>query len=437
MMQSTLKRLDPTQVELEFVVPAADLERARDQAYRELSRNARIAGFRPGKAPRKIFEAAYGTAGIEERALDRVVPDAYAKAVAENDLEPVERPQVELMPAEEAAGGDLRLRATVTVRPEIALGEYKGLEVTAPDTSVSDDEVARDLETLRRGAAELAPVDRPVQAGDVATLDFVGTVDGEPFPGGSAQGQATEIREDRFIPGFAAGIFGMKAGETKEVEAEFPAGYPEAALAGKKAVFTVTVHEVKEPQLPALDDAFATRFLRDGTIDRLRSDLRGRLERDNEERARRAMTAELLEKLRSAHDVPLPESLVEREAATLYEDAQRQVTRAGIAWEDYLRESSRDDATVRAEMREEAERRVKTGFLVERIARAEGIEATQTDVDAELASLSSQYGQPKDQIAAALGTNMDALVDGIVRSKTIEFLLSHARRVEATRTPAS
>ncbi len=128
---------------------------------------------------------------------------------------------------------------------------------------------------------------------------------------------------------------------------------------------------------------------------------------------------------------------MEREAATLYEDAQRQVTRAGIAWEDYLRESNRDDATVRAEMREEAERRVKTGFLVERIARAEGIEATQADVDAELASLSSQYGQPKDQIAAALGTNMDALVDGIVRSKTIEFLLSHARRVEATRTPAS
>jgi trigger factor len=432
---STVKRLDPTQVELEIAISAEELEQARERAFRELSKRARIPGFRPGRAPRKVFEANYGTAGIEERAMDDVVPEAYSRAVRENKIEPVDRPQVELLPSED--GGALKLRATVSVRPSIVLGDYKGIAVAAEHDAVSDDDVSRSLEALRRDQAALVPVDRPVESGDVATLDFEGRVDGEPFEGGSATNQATEVREDRFIPGFAAGVIGMSAGETKSLEARFPDDYPNAGLAGKIATFDVTVHDVKAPEYPNLDDEFAARFLRDGSLEQLRSDVRGRLERTNASRARRAMTAELLEKLRDMHDVPLPEVLVARETESLVDEARQYVKRADIAWEDYLERNGKTEEALRAEYREEAERRVKTGLLIEEIARAEKIEASAADIDAELANLSAQYGQPKAAILELIRPNMGALVDGIVRSKTIEFLLGQALRVEANPQPAS
>ncbi len=431
MSDSTLKRLDATQVELEFAVPQADVERAREQLYRELVRTMRLPGFRPGKIPRKVFEKAYGEDRIAERAFDRVLPEAYERAVRDNQIEPVAAPNVELVSSE--AGSDVLFRATVAVRPAIALGEYRGIEVAARDAAVSDSEVASNLESLRRGSAELVPVDRSVQAGDIATVDFTGTIDGVPFEGGSAQNQAVEVSEDRFIPGFAAGIFGMRAGETKDIEARFPDDYSQAELAGKVAQFTVTVHDVKEPHVPELDDQFAATLLREGgTVEQLRSDLRDRLARTHEVRARRTMTGELLERLSEMHEVALPEVMVERETDSLFEDARRDVTRAGTSWEEYLERSQRTEPEIRAEARAEAERRVKTSLLLDAIARAEGIEATQADVDAELGNLSRQYGRPPAEIAEMLRPNMGALLDGVVRSKTVDFLMRSARHVEAT-----
>lgn len=435
MADNTLKRLDPTQVEFEIAISAEELERARERAFRELSKRAKIPGFRPGKAPRKVFEANYGTVAIEERAMDDVVPEAYSRAVRENRLEPVERPHLELLPVED--GGSVRLRATVSVRPAITLGEYKGIAVVAERAPVSDEDVSRSLEALRRDQAALVPVERPIEPGDVATLDFEGRIDGEPFEGGSATNQPMEIREDRFIPGFTAGIIGMSAGETREIEARFPDDYANAELAGKGAAFTVSVHDVKVPEYPNLDDEFAARFLRDGSLEQLRSDVRDRLEKTTASRVRRAMTSELLENLRAMHEVVLPEVMVERETDSLVEEAQRYVKRADIAWQDYLKQNGKTDETLRAEYREEAERRVKTGLLIEEIARAEKIEATAADIDAELANLSAQYGQSKEAILELVRPNMGSLVDGIVRSKTVEFLLDHARRVEANEAPAS
>jgi trigger factor len=431
MSASSVKRLDATQVELEFAVPQAEVERAREHVFRELSRTARLPGFRPGKIPRKVFEKAYGTAGMEARVFDRIVPDAYERAVRENQIEPVAPPEVEVLSSE--ADGDMRIRATIAVRPAIALGEYRGIEIGTPDATVPEDEVARSLESLRRGSAELVPVDRPVRAGDVATLDFSGTIDGVAFEGGSAQNQAVEIAEDRFIPGFATGVFGMSAGETKEIEARFPDDYDPPALAGKVATFTVRVHDVKEAHVPELDDQFAASMLREGgTVEQLRSDLRDRLTRTHETRARRTMTGELLERLAAMHEVALPQVMVDRETESLFEDARRDVTRSGVSWEEYLERSKRSETDVRDEARAEAERRVKTSLLLDAIARAEGIEATKADVDAELGNLSRQYGRPLNEIAEMLRPNMAALFDGVVRSKTVEFLVSHARRGEAT-----
>ncbi len=428
MTATTLKRLDPTQVELEISITAAEFAAAQERAFRSLVKTSRIPGFRPGKAPRRVFEATYGSAMIAERAMDDIVPAAYSEALKEHDLEPIERPKMELLPEEPEH--PLRVKATVSVRPAIELKEYKGVALTSPPTAVPESEIERSLEALRLESATLTPVDRAVAIGDIATIDYAGTIDGVPFEGGSATNQPTEILEERFIPGFASGIAGMKAGETKDVEAHFPADYSNADLAGKTAVFHVTVHDVKERELPDLDDAFAQRFREGATVADLRADIRARLEANAKSRARRLMTAPLMETLLAAHDIPAPSILVEREAASLLDEARGYARQADVSWEAYLSGQGTTEDELAAQYRSEAERRVRSTLLLEAIARVEGIEATNADLDNELSIMSRQYGQSKEAIFEMLRPNLGTLADGILRSKTIEFLLENASVTE-------
>ncbi len=422
---ATVKHLDSTQVELEIAISPEELDAARERAFKSLVKNVRIPGFRPGKAPRRIFEAQYGTAAIEERAMDAVVPTAYTRALRENDLDPVDQPQMELMPEED--GQPLRVRATVYVRPQFELHDYKGIALEGESTQVSDGELEAALQSLRKDQATLVPVDRPVALGDTPTIDYTGKIDGVAFEGGTAQGQPTEIAEDRFIPGFATGIAGMSAGDTKDVEAHFPAEYGNAELAGKTAVFTVTVHENKTAELAELDDEFAKRFGReDATLASLRDELRNRLEAQKRQNQRRALTSVLLEKLMAAHDFALPSVLVEREAESLANEARGYVERAGLSWDAYLEKQGKTQEALTAEYAAEAQKRVKGSLLIEAIAKVETIAATNADIEAEVAQLSRQYGQPREAILEMLRSNFNALVDGIVRTKTVEWLLDHA-----------
>ncbi len=434
---ATVKHLDPTQVELEIAIPQADLEAARERAFRDLAKNARIPGFRPGKVPRKIFEAQYGSAAIEERAMDAVVPDAYSQALRENDLEPLERPQMELLPIEDEAG-PLRLRATVAVRPQIVAHDYKGIAVTGPSVDVTDADIDAALTQLSKDAGTLVPVERPVELGDTPTIDYEGKIDGVPFEGGTAKNQATEILEDRFIPGFATGIVGMTAGETKDIETKFPDDYTNEELAGKTAIFTITVHDNKVSEPVPLDDELAVRFKGEGaTLETLRDDLRNRLEANARDRRRRAVSGELLEKIVTAHDVPLPEIMVDREAESLENEAKSYIERAGLTWEDYLEKQGKAAEDLRAEYRGDAERRVKTSLVLEAIAKAEHITATGDDIEAEVAQMSRQYGQPREAILQMLRENVNALIDQIVRTKTVEFLIDNAVITEPAKAAGS
>lgn len=426
-----MKQLDPTQVELEIPISAEEFDKAQDAAFRKLVRNAKIPGFRPGKVPRKIFENTYGTAAILDRALEDLVPEKYAAAVKEHALEPVARPAVEMLPEEE--GQPLRLKAVVAVRPPIEPAPYDGIEVDDIGEKAGDEDLERALETLRKDAALLVPVDRPVQLGDTATIDYEGKIDGVPFDNGAATGQQAEILEERFIPGFAAGIVGMKAGETREVAATFPDPYGAPELAGKDAVFTITVHEVKESELPALDDEFAKRVSQHQTLDELKAELRSRLDDVAAQKARRQISTQLVEKLVAANDFPLPQVLVEREVDGLLDESRQYVARAGITWDAYLKESEKTEDGLRADFREEAERRVKTTLLIEEIAKREKVEATPAELEGELDALARQYGQPREKILELLGSNLGALVDGIVRTKTIDRLIERAKRVPATK----
>ena len=435
MSVTTLKQLDPTQVELEIAITPEEFDAATDAAFKKLARSAKVPGFRPGKVPRKIFEAQYGTALIVDRAMEDLVPIKYSEAVDEHKLEPVARPTMELMPDED--GAPLRFKAVVSVRPTIDVKDYTGVEIDQIAEVATDEDVERGVESMRKDASTLVPVERPVKLGDIAVIDYEGKIDGVPFDGGTATGEQTEIEESRFIPGFASGIVGMKAGETKDVPASFPADYGSAELAGKDAIFTITVHEVKEAELPALDDEFAQRVSKSQTLDLLRADIRAHLDASTMQKARREMSQQLIDKLLAAHDFALPQVLVERETDSLINDSQQYVARFGTSWEDYLTATGKTEDAFRADYKVEAEKRVKTTLLIEAIAKAENIAATPGDIEVELDALSRQYNQPREKIIELLGANVGSLVDGIVRTKTIDFLIERANVTPVATKPSA
>jgi trigger factor len=413
MTESTVTRLAPTEVALEFSITGQELAAAEDRAFRKLVKDVRLPGFRRGKVPRKIFEQTYGSQSVTSEAVDQIVPEVYAKAIREHDLQPVERPKVEIL--EESDGRPTRFKATVEVRPQITLGVYKGIGVSAPTPEVTEADVDRSLEALAKERATLVPVERPARLGDVATLDYEGTIDGEPFEGGRAAGETMELAEGRFVPGFVAGIVGMRPGETKNVEVRFPEDYPSPEVAGKDAVFQVALHDVKEVELPPIDDDFAKAVSTDRTLDELRADLRRRLEAVAKGRARRAAANAILAQLLASHDFALPPSMVQSELNHLVEDAATGAARTG-----------QTDEELRTSYRPEAESRVKASLLIEQIAKTENIAATPDDIAAELEALARRYGQPVDRIRKALGSNLLSLMDGIVRNKTLDFLIDNA-----------
>ena len=421
---SRLTQIAPTEVELDIPISAEELSAAEERAFRKLSRNAKVPGFRPGKIPRKIFEQQYGGDVIHSRAIEDVVPEAYSRAVREHELAPIDRPKVEVVPAE--ADAPLHLKVQVAVRPAIDLHSYSGITLERPPVQVSDEEIDRSLQALARDRGTLVPADREARLGDFVVLDYEGTVDGEKFEGGTAEAQTIELAEERFLPGFAVGIVGMHAGDTRDVHATFPKDYAKKELAGKEALFKISLHEVKEMELPPLDDEFAKNVSTRETLDDLKADVRQRLETIGENRVRKQLEQSAMEKLLSAHEFPLPPILVERETENLLSDTRAFAERIGIGWDDYLTRTGKSEEQLRSELQPEAERRVKGALLLAAIAKTENIRATSGDVQREMAALAEQYGQPAQRIRQATGSNVGQLMEGIVRSKTMDWLIEHA-----------
>ncbi|MDH2909359.1 MAG: trigger factor, partial [Candidatus Eremiobacteraeota bacterium] len=287
------------------------------------------------------------------------------------------------------------------------------------------------LEGLARDRGTLAPVERPAALGDIVTIDFIGRIDGTAFEGGSAEGQVAELLEDRFIPGFASGIVGMKAGERREVETHFPEAYHASELAGKTATFEITLHDVKQLEMPTLDDAFAAEVSDFATMEELRAEVRKRLEGIATARVRREIGNAVMEQLVTAHEIPVPPSLLLAEREQLVEEARRMAQEQGTNFAEYLASIGKTEEELREELTGDAERRVKGTLLIEAIADAEGIEASPSEMQAELALLARRYGQPVDRVREALAENMQSVYDGIVRNKTLEFLIDKAQRVAA------
>ncbi|RKD75684.1 trigger factor [Sinobaca qinghaiensis] len=439
-MSVNWEKLEGNQGVLTIDVASEKFDEALDQAFTKVRKQVNVPGFRKGKIPRKIFEQRFGVESLYQDALDIVLPDAYASAVDEAGIEPVDRPEIDVDQVEQ--GKDVIFKATVTVKPEVKLGTYKGLEVEKFDVTVTEDEVQAELDQLREKQADLAVVeDGEVQEGDTAILDFEGFVDGEPFEGGQAENHSLEIGSGQFIPGFEEQLIGLKPGAEQDVEVTFPEEYHAEDLAGKKAVFKVKLHDIKRKELPELDDDFAKDLEEHEaeTIDELKSSVAHKLEHDKEHSKEHHDRDTVVELAAENASVDIPEAMVSTEADRMLQEFSQRLQSQGMSMDMYYQVTGSDEEGMKEQFKEEAEKRVKMNLTLEAVADEEKLEASDEDVEAELDKMAEMYKRSKDEIRnlLAMQGGDDAIKGDLRIQKAIDFLVEHSVTVEKKEEEAS
>ncbi|KGM45339.1 trigger factor [Neobacillus niacini] len=407
-------------------VSAEKVNEGLTAAFNKVVKTVNVPGFRKGKMPRQMFEKRFGVESLYQDALDILLPEAYGNAIDEAGIEPIDRPDIDIEQMEK--GKELIFKATVQVKPEVTLGEYKGLEVEEFDTTVTDEDVAKELETLQNRQAELVVKEEgTAELGDTVVLDFEGFVDGEAFEGGKAENHSLELGSGSFIPGFEEQLVGVATGESKDVEVSFPEEYHAAELAGKPAVFKVTVHEIKGKELPALDDEFAKDVDDEvETLDALKEKIKTRLEDNKKHEAEHHLRDSLVEKAAENAQVEIPEVMVTNEVNRMLQEFEQRLQMQGMNLELYFQFSGQDENALREQMKEEAVNRVRVALTLEAIVKAENIEVTDEDVNAELEKMAGMYNMTVDNIKAALG-GVDGIKGDLQKQKAVEFLIENKK----------
>ena len=407
-------------------VPAEEVNAGLDKAFKKVVKEINVPGFRKGKMPRQMFEKRFGAESLYQDALDFILPDAYANAVEEAGINPVDRPEIDIETIEK--GQPLVFTAKVTVKPEVELGEYKGLEVSKPETEVTDEEIEEKLKENQERFAELAvKEDEAIVEGDTAVIDFEGFVDGEAFEGGAGNDYSLEIGSNSFIPGFEEQLVGVKSGEEKEVEVTFPEEYHAAELAGKAATFKVKVNEVKAKELPELNDEFAKEIDAEvSSLDELRTKMKEAAAAEKASNADAAVRDELVQKAAENATIDIPQAMIDSEMDRMMQDFEQRLTQQGMNLELYFQFSGQDEAALREQMKGDAETRVRVSLTLEAIAKAENMEVTSEDIDKELEKMSGQFNMDIEQIKAALG-GTEMLENDIRMQNTVEFLVENAK----------
>ncbi|HLR40814.1 MAG TPA: trigger factor [Virgibacillus sp.] len=414
---------------LTIEVPAEDFDKALDQAFKKVVKTVQIPGFRKGKVPRNIFEKRFGVESLYQDAVDIVLPDAYMKAVEETGIQPVEQPEVDIDEIEQ--GKNLIFTAKVTVKPEVKLGEYKGLEVEEQSVEVTDEDVNEDIETQRQQHAELVVKEEgKVEQGDTVVMDFEGFMDGEAFEGGKGENHSLEIGSGQFIPGFEDQLVGKESGEDTEVKLTFPEDYHAEELAGKEATFKVKIHEIKAKELPELDDEFAKDVDEEvETLDELKEKKKEQLEEQKKQDADNQKRETLIEQASDNAEVDIPAAMVDTELDQMYSEFEQRLQMQGMTMDMYFQFSGQDENALKEQMKGDAEKRVKTNLTLEAIVNNENIEVTEEDVDAELEKMASMYGTEVEQLKQMLGGNADAIKEDLKFKKAIDFLIEHSKAV--------
>ena len=380
---------------LEIEVPPDEVDLHFATAYRHVAERTRVPGFRPGKAPRQVIDRFVGRGSVVAEAIDHLVQDSYGKALDQTDVIPIDSPDVDIDPASLAEGQAITFTATVPVRPEVTLGAYTdySFELEVPDTT--DEQVSQVLDELREQQATLRPIDgRGAQKGDIASVKFVGTIDGEPFEGGSADRLPLVIGEDRMMPGWEDELIGLEIGATRGFDSTFPDDYRVEELQGKEAHFEVELLDLREKLLPELDDDFAKSVSDVETLDALRAEIRDALTKRADAEARHQFGDRIIDFAAANATVELPEVMIANEVEIMRDELRSRLAQQRIGLDQYLALSKQSPEELTAELREPAERRVKTLLVLSAIAEKEGVDATDTEIDAEIASQLARYEDP-------------------------------------------
>lgn len=382
-----------SRVALEIEVPPGDVDRHFATAYRHLAERTKVPGFRPGKAPRHIIDRYAGRASVLAEAIDHLVADSYDAALDQTDLVPIDRPDVQIEAGEVAEGSPVRFTATVSVRPEVTLGDYLDYAFEIERKTVTDADVDEVVTELREGQTTLRPIDeRGAREGDVASVKFTGTIDGEPFEGGSADRLPLVIGEERMIPGWEAQLVAMTIGERKAFEITFPEDYRVESLRGKRARFEVELLDLRERILPELDDEFAKSVGEVETLDELRAEIRDALEKRNGAEARHVFGDRIIEYATANATVDLPQVMVDNEIEIMRDELRARLAEQRIGLEQYLAMAKQTPEELATELREPAARRVKTLLVLSAIAEKEGIDATDAEIETEVAEQLARHG---------------------------------------------
>ena len=418
------EKLEKSMVALTVEVGAADFEAAVEKAYKKQRGQIRVPGFRPGKAPRKMIEAMFGAQVFYEEAVNIALPVAYEEAVKEQDLQVVGYPQVELL---DVGKEGFSFKATVAVFPEMTLGQYKGLEAPRAEAKVTDEDVDARLKEMAERNSRMVSVDRAVEKGDIANINFKGFLDGEPFDGGKGEDHDLEIGSGSFVPGFEDQLIGMKAEEERDIDITFPEDY-HADLAGKAVVFHVKVNAVKVKEVPAIDDEFAKDVSEFDTLDELKADVRGKITAEREEAAGRAFEDILMGKVADGLTGEIPDAMVEAQAQRFVDNFRMQIQSQGLPFDKYLEMTNMDVDSLLEQAKEPAARQVKMDLAVGAIIKAEGLEATDEDVDAEYEKMAKQYGMEAEEIKKYM--DAEVIREQVLREKAIRVVVDSAVAVE-------
>jgi trigger factor len=429
----TKEILENKKVKLEIHVDPETFEKGMEKSYLKNRKGISVPGFRKGRVPRKIIERYYGEAIFYEDAINDIFPEVYEAAIKETEIEPVDRPELDIIQI--GSGQDLILTAEVDVKPEVKLGQYKGIEVEKAEYTVSDDEVEHQLEHILEDNARWVEVeDRAVENGDLVSLDYAGSVDGEAFPGGTAENYSLEIGSGHFIPGFEEQLVGMSIGEEKDITVTFPEEYHAEDLKGKEAVFHVKIHEIKEKELPELDDEFAKDISEFETLDEYKADLKQKLQKSADDNARTAMENQLIQKICDNAEVDIPQVMVENEVDNLVREMEFNLQYSGLNLERYLEMTNTSIEDFRAQFNDRAYNRVKTQLVLESVTKAENISVTEDDLEEEYARMAEQYGRDIEEIKKNFSTNVQYIEDTILAKKTVDMLMAEAVFVEKQET---
>ncbi|WP_285305034.1 trigger factor [Listeria monocytogenes] len=410
---------------LTFEIEQEKVKEGLDRAFVKVRKTLNVPGFRKGKVPRQIFNQRFGEEALFQDALDILLPEVYSAAIDEAGIDPVDTPQVNIESMEK--GETWVLTAEVTVKPEVKLGDYKGLEVEKRETELTTEELEAELKQLQERQAELVvKEDAPAENGDTVILDFEGFKDGVAFEGGQAENHSLELGSGQFIPGFEEKLVGLKAGDEADIELTFPEEYHAEDLAGQPVVFKVKLHEIKTKEVPALDDELAKDIDEEvETLDELKEKISKRLQEAKEESVAQAKQEEVIEKAVENAEVDIPHAMVHHEADHLMNHFAQDLQAQGLTPELYYQFTGQTEEAMHAQMEKDAEKRVKMNLVLEAIAEAENIEPTEEAIDEEISTLAEKYGMEKDAVRAALG-DMSELKSDLKIRKAIDVLLDSA-----------